>query len=815
MISNAKIIKKVESIRPNTLDSLHNYQKAKVPTRLDINWNRVFTYWNDGIECTFDIQKDIVLRISNIRYYNQSPKKTKMRFAKPLKELIDNRELQPLMFFVNGVFIKWSKIMVYYEFNKVQYYINDMPELAAGVITSVEVISLPFKVYYSENGSMAIDDIWYPFIFNENGCRVTDHSINYTYIGTTDTHLSLVGTYQLGECDHVPIGITNAIKLFPENIMVFDSNGYLYDVPISIDRNILTINNGIVDTYNIIIFYKQNLNDSLDNITRLASGEDDIISDLAISLKEEANLPIWEEAITEEFKPPKNTNPEVYYRSAVEYMMNYNPHFFDDIYKNSADIFSVYYLGKELIDAKDSNDFFVIPRRHVRDRDNYAMVFVNGLLYSYNRAIVYENNKLKIPVNGINETDSIEILFFRNIENKVLSGYIHINEDRTFLDPSLFTDDLQIFVKQLENPEYNYPVDGSQVFYIDHVIEDIGNNEYRIRFASDFYYDKDCFFASKKQFRTNSFVSTGENSYRFELNDDFRFCNDKDHYMLFLNGRLVDSSFYELTLYSMDTPYDKQFVYMIKPLNTGDILDVFYVPSNILLEKTDTVPDNGIINLASSKEMYPFSPDLFMIFINGKKIATKRKVLVAGGIIEEAYNMQEYDTQSIALTSSDINSTLNMKIFSYISIIPALAQILSTSNPIFDTFVSDLSATDKNKLYQLLGYTPATINNNEEDINNGRLDREVIFREIIRDNFTADRGVTQPTGFVENFTNRDELFDGEDIEGINIARAGDANSEDNISIEREFPAFEDLPDPKDRPLKDPIERPVVPKENTP
>lgn len=811
MISDAKIIRKVESIRPNTLESLHEYQKAKVPTRLDISWKRVFTYWENGIEFTFDLRKDLVFRISNIRYYNQSPKKAKMRFVKPLKELIENRELQPLMFFVNGVFIKWSKITVYYEFNKIQYYIKDIPELTGVAITSVEVFNLPFKVYYSENGSMAVDDIWYPFIFDENGHRVTDHSINYTYIGTTDTHLSLVGTYQLEECDHIPIGITNAIKLFPENIIVFDSNGNLYDVPIDVDRNILTINNGIADTYNVIIFYKQSPNDSLDNITRLASGEDDILSDLATSLKDGTTLPSWETAITKEFKLLKNTDPETYYRAAVEYMMEYNPNIFNDIYEQSADVFSIYYLGKELIDAKDNNGFFVIPRRHVRHKDDYIMVFVNGLLHSYNRAMIYENNKVKIPVIGINEQDAVEILFFRNIENKVLNGFIHINEDRTFLDPDLFTDDLQIFATEFETSEYNYPAGGSQVFPVPYVIEDMGNNEYRIRFTSNFYYDKNCFFVSKKQFRSNSFVATVDKSYRFKLSDDFRFCNDKNHYMVFLNGRLVNTSFYELTLYGSDVPYDLQFIYMIKPLEIGDVLDVFYVPNNFFLEKTDVVPDDGIISLTNSKEMYPFSPDLFMIFINGRKIPTKHKISTPTGIIEEAYDLQEYDTQRIALTT-DPNSKLNMKIFSYIPIIPTLAEILKTASPIFDTFVSNLANTDLIKLYQLLGYTPSTITNTEADINDGKLDREVIFREIIRDNFTADRGVAQPTGFRENFTNRDEIFNGEDIEGVSITKAGDATLEDNLSIVRDLPTFEELPDPKDRPLKGPIERPVVPEE---
>lgn len=104
-----------------------------------------------------------------------------------------------------------------------------------------------------------------------------------------------------------------------------------------------------------------------------------------------------------------------------------------------------------------------------------------------------------------------------------------------------------------------------------------GENRYNITLNNNFYYNKPLTVVSKKIFRYKKFVAE-YNQVDIRLGDDFKYCIDKNKYMIFINGRAINKDNFELAVPGYYNPFDQVVLYINIILLPGDEIEVFYLP---------------------------------------------------------------------------------------------------------------------------------------------------------------------------------------------------------------------------------------------
>lgn len=146
---------------------------------------------------------------------------------------------------------------------------------------------------------------------------------------------------------------------------------------------------------------------------------------------------------------------------------------------------------------------------------------------------------------------------------------------------------------------------------------------------------KNLFLASQRQFRYQHFEITASSDPNIlSLNDEFKYCPYESHYMVFKNHLLLpQGSVYAHSI--NDTPLYRPELYCNFVLETGDIIDVFYITnelskinsnvSNLTNVSTseeyiyNAAPKSGYIRFVSPLYEVTSRNSLF-VFMDGKKI---------------------------------------------------------------------------------------------------------------------------------------------------------------------------------------------------
>lgn len=144
---------------------------------------------------------------------------------------------------------------------------------------------------------------------------------------------------------------------------------------------------------------------------------------------------------------------------------------------------------------------------------------------------------------------------------------------------------------------------------------------------------------SKKQFRYKYTKITQEaEDITIILPEDFRYCTDSSHYMIFHNGRVVPPSFIVLNFtYNLIelSKTNQPSIYLNIPVVTNDIIEIFYLPMSLepvnkLVDNLnsevnennniiESIPESGYIRFNSPLYGKSSKHSLF-IFVDGKKI---------------------------------------------------------------------------------------------------------------------------------------------------------------------------------------------------
>ena len=294
--------------------------------------------------------------------------------------------------------------------------------------------------------------------------------------------------------------------------------------------------------------------------------------------------------------------------------------------------------------------------------DAYAMIFVNGELPEWYNEIKYINHaKVIFNPKGVHDEDLIEICWFRNISNIVYKlnkkyekgeyyPYYDIWADQYPDDYIFVNENDKIFIRDNSEPVTGYikvseyiPKEDLLVYtdrkgYLNlnpilYLMDDYASN---IELVDDKYLNYGLYLGSRRQFLYDR-IPVYRESQSLPIPYKFNTGYNPDNYLVFLNGRMLDSAFYRILVPSLaDNRIKSKTIYFIRPVKPGDRVDLFYISGTCA--KMDTSGDliikpikvqcmytnqrKFLIPLPYSN--YPIEYDTFIVMNKSVRMSTDR-----------------------------------------------------------------------------------------------------------------------------------------------------------------------------------------------
>ena len=831
------IINNINYYKTRSIENLKSEQIASIP-HLETNQIEcvVTSYVMAGKRYKLDYYKHLCIRLKHLKFRPSMAKKRKrskyLNTNTSMNELVEKKVIQPFALFLDGRFIPWDIVSISIS-PHASHIIIDISGLDGKFKDLVafkyaQVLTLPEYVSYSTSGA-SLENYNVLFSFNDIGEFSTDNvayslvmnktpNICTSYISTFEgiDAYDISNTFSSIDGTHVTI---DKCKIFNENVFLFVnglfSTGIKQNIKraidwdfldhtdedftdfapklqilqsdedlgsnpnIKLDKLNLTINNGSnteSDRYDAIICVNTNYSNSIDNIE---NADNSFIQNIAKSVNETGTTPEYYTELNTPFEMnmDRNTDYSSNIASAIRTMLSYNSNAFKDTFYKSSNLEIIERTGKWVNDTKKGNDNMLwIPRRHNFMNEEFIIMLVNGELYRYDHAIKYKANYCTIPITGIEDSDKIEFLRFKNVNNNTFDITINSenSNDEVYHSSDIINDDLMLFSNEvshnsLEDTPYSYPIDGKQHFPVKYTVNTNSDGSMRIILEDSFYNGKPLKAAYKNRYIHYQYKipanETEYTQYYIDLGDKFAFCNDYSRFMIFYNGRKLDSEFYRLVLpVRTTTPFYEFKLYFSIPIKEGDNVDVIYTPN--LMKDIVYIPEidtSGDIIVDKSILNYSIGSELFMVWINGKKIP--------------ASCIKDIGANRMHIMSKE-SSTKNLCITQYIPDIQSLINDFSTTS-VWDSVISKLT---NEEIYNMLGISTAGLKNSEPSINGDAVDIKTIMYEIIREWYLANPRVDTTKPFVYDYLDVDQsVIEGFDNGGNAIIPVMDGNKMDNLN----------------------------------
>ena len=862
-MTDQRVIDTVESLIHNTTGRIKDVQSNLIPFYNTGVIKHVNSYRMYNVPYMAESDYQTIILVSDLKFKNSAtPQKYRGVWKARMRDVYLNNVIHPFLLFVNGKFVKWSNIEIV---NDVHYTYIIANNVYYPDVEKIDIIQIPFNIFYNENGNIT-ENTKIMFRFDENGLLSDigetiisyDETISDIHMDSFDAPLGNIRGWDI-------LNIKDNIKLFPENLIIF-KNGLLYrDANIVIDpMNVLSIDNGeskgMVDGR---AFYDINSNIPKNNVYQFHGN--DYISELMknAQLSEPEDVPYYVTKLREDFNFDFEYSIDKSYEQnildSINYIYNYNPQLLYPAHTSPIIIRS--WTGKQVKELLDENSNLVMIRDKYDNHQTYILPFLNGELYKYHDQIIYNLSTFTLPIYGeLADDDLLEIIYFKNVDNATIIGHVTQEDPLVSLDGYIDRDDLLVYADR--HHDMKFPTIGfnSRLAYrIDYTWDE---ETKAMSFEDDYYYGRDLAFVSK-----NRFIYIGynirKNCFKFQLSDEFKYCDNQKQFMVFINGRKLSQDEFNITILKNTRPFDDLFIYTAKALHPGDKLDVFYVPypiegmymfksvdeydtkitteegvltydipvpyksflqeggvfvltsgtrdvgiddtSYIVDIDTNTITfvegtvlpetlvfkmkykhpkgfdESGYIYLNKDKLPVPFCKELYMVFVNGKKVPN-----------DKIYNIS---SDCVRITT-DIKSTYDVSVMMYRDIITDLVGLMNTNTASIDQLVNSIDEQELNKL----NATFNTITDTEEHF---VIDAQKIsiINEIVRD-FWMRPGINQGVPFLYDYDT--DAFVAKDGGDNWVIPAMDATQFINIIEEPEDDIIYDLdlPHPDDDPYYD-------------
>lgn len=785
------VISNINDLKHRSLDALRDQQIAYAPRYAnDIIEHQVFEYLMEGKRTLIDQKYQACFRLRYL-LLNYMPPRTYMAFNRmihPMIQAFNAGWIKPFMLFINGKFVKWSmiKIVATQESNYLivssgdQEWIDNFHHA-----DRIDVIMLPEYINYIEGMnpySIAVNkakSIGPMFAFDNEGRYNFDTPI-VTIMNESDS-LIFTDYTETTPIDAKIIDTATNHKYYPENVLVFDKDKFLYGNPdIKMTSTLLSIDVGTEEPNDITykVFYCLRANKSAEVISKT--------SPAYIQPVEQANnagtmYPEYMQKLVTPFsvKMSRLKDYGTNLAESIENIMAYDPVLFRDAFLANSNMRVEAMSGADVVSKAGAEGLLSLPRRHNMPTNEYLVMLVNGQMYKFAHAIKLYTNRFLIPIHDILDDDIVEFMYFGNVNNSLYNFHVNFGDD-TFhnYDSSIFNNNMIIFCHSTNAVDYTYPLDGLQHFPIEYTIETNEDGFIRVLPVDPFFYNKPLKIVYRNQFKhfwyTLSEDNILDNEYAIDLGDRFMYCNDYNKYMVFHNGRRLTSNQFRLTLpVRTGTPFYEFYIYLTIPFERGDVLDVLYLPSLMRdINVENDLPSTGTIAIDKSVLGYPLSNDMYILWINGKKIPNS--------------DMSDIDSTHIKVTV-DQKSLKTIGLTKFIEDDDILTPIFQQTPSLWDAITALF--TDDDELCAFLGITKEALTDTEPDVYADSIPVASIMWEIIREQFMANPRIDTTGAFAYDYVDVDtSAVEGYDSSNNAILSAMDSNRTDNITeIERPWP----------------------------
>lgn len=617
----------VDKLRHHTTHMIEDMQTCLSPTMINIDYQKRFSYRYDGYDYPIRFSNTQIFMCNNIPWIKK--RKNFSLLIESMGTLVANEEVQPFLLFLGGKVIKWSDMTIVRDWKFSYIILNDTPENDE----RLDCILLPCVIRYGEDNSVLPDK---PHLYF-NSDRLLTENIDDVAVRVEILDVDVNGDTLISTGTNKPQLIKIPTRDYDQwsnvnNLFVFDSNGAFFpDSRFYLTNHSKNMYSFEYDEKGITYktFYFNKANDSKGMIFDIPNQKQ---VDYDIETKStDLTKPIPEDSFKSpfDFRLSRDKSYLTNISEVTRYIMGYNMGLLVDYYRDQSNIKSYVYEGEHIlgISAKHQGNLYMPRLRTRAGLFDYVMIFVNDILYDFIHEIKYRASDFYVPLfDHVRHGDKVEILHFGNVDN----GYskLTINSDPDYIGEKLRYDNFLLF-GNAESGRLSYPlfdIESGEQYMIDF---DYKNNftEYgkyentSIKLEDFYYYNRPINICSKHQFQSMYYNVLQDDQDEFVLDPNFRFCQFSNQYMIFVNGLKLNQDDWSLIIPEHNNPRDYITVKLMKPIDTGDRINIFYIPSayeEIILENNSN--RLGDIILDASMLDYSFDNELFLIFIDGHKI---------------------------------------------------------------------------------------------------------------------------------------------------------------------------------------------------
>lgn len=697
-IMNKLVENTIENLRHYTKSYTDELDKINVPVHYNLVTEQQYTYVLHGVEYHNYTDKSFLFLAKNIPYtYGYE----NHNFEKNFADMVNDDMIQPMLIFIDGEFIPWSKITVIRDCNYSYIKIDNMYTRLA----NISCILLPRNMIYKENAIKSNLTKYTYFVFDKDGKLNFDFTDPYIIIDIPDIYCEY---FSVSDGNKYKTSLSDEYLLNDSTIFVFNNGLLNYkDKYYNEGLNVITIENELDN--DVIVFSNKYKNGQKDNLSVIPNRN--YIADKILNPPITDNFKNILKRFNFEYTRDKSYENNLL--DSLKYIMNYNPNLMKDSYKSLCNIEYKYYTGKELSKLADDKKYVSISRMIDRKMDNQLIIFKNGMLYeAYNTLYINRGREFVFKLINVKNTDKFELMFIKNVNNIDYPLYLYsLKQDNTYpLNPDFNLKGSKLFCRDHYNKKFSIKTSENIQYEVPFNYEVKDNGEVKFTLTDSWYYDKDLTLVSGRDFRYFHIVADKSIGGHL-LPEDFKFANDINRYMIFINGRRIDRENYKLTMIDPTRPFTNIAVYFNLLLEKGDTIDVFYLPDSMEEVLVQPEVENNTVFINNTAIKYGLDKDIYMIFVNGKRLNPDQIVNVSSTVIK----------------IKNAESIYNLTIVKYIKDIDILSEMFN-DNDTMSTFIGNLTVNQFDTVFNNVRE-----GNSDPGLERKQISNKAVIYEIIKD----------------------------------------------------------------------------------
>lgn len=769
VLKDKSIINRIDQLRVESDNILLERQKHHIPCVYDIFLeNKDCYYFNNTCYRLENLpyhqrRKYKIYLSNNIPFSFSNVNET---YIDTMVNLVAKDKVIPFIIFANGIFIRWSNITIVKDKNYSYIILSGLDDIEDVDNIEFKCILLPCAIRYGEDQNIvSVDNESMRFYFNVDGYLTDDVSDISVRIEIIDPAITGF-VYDEFKDNIIKLNTSKYGQITSKDNFIFRKNDIIdftkIDSISEIGHNYFKYDDNL-DGYKIYSYTYNKLEKSNSIHYNIGNDEsmENIIDDTIRNNKESSTMNLISNNFNLSYDKSLSFKENI--DNSLKYIASYDSRLLDPIYMKNRKIITMHYTGKQLLDMVDSNGIVTLPRRTTDKKyDNYVMIFVNDYLYRFHSRVKYNNNKVTFPLVNISDNDNIEIIFFYHINNEIGNITINNDYDAVYIDSRFDLDNCYLYCNQIEGELFpiESPDDGSQT-KINFTYTKVNDNTYNISLDNPYFYGKELGISNSNQFRYVHYNAI-KDMVGFQLPTEFRYCREKEKFMVFINGRKIDNEYIELVTDDFDTPIFDFSLYSKIPLYKGSYIDIFYLPYTFdKITSNEQELNNRDIIIDDSKLSYRLNNYAYLYFVNGKKIAENE-------LINLNRNRVRLDI--------DPESSLHLEIYRHIDPIESLTDLFMDSD--YDKYINSLSNTE---IKEILGGIDS-ITDTEQDIYYETITHRQLVYEVVKDyymnidlNLLSDEFIYGYDESIISDTDKDE-------DNNYIIRLADASYEDKADL---------------------------------